>query len=220
MNVCPHCGRQNEDERTTCPGCGTQLLAESAQSPSTPERIRRRFSIGAAFIAAAFFPLLIIVFNWPKSSRLDGLEIRGTANFENQVVTALTLLRAKSPEAYRIVTNNIGIIKQAKRTGMAAYSTPPTFELNGRTAFYSTTWCAGCIAHDSFHSKLYHDYLKQHLGAVRVPDDVWTGEASERKCLAHQTRVLKDIGASFDEISWLSVTNNRYWEVDYNKRDW
>src|SRR6266540_2837275 len=95
------------------------------------------YSSGAALIVVAFISLLVIVFVWPKSTRLDGLEIRGAANFNNQVVTALTLLRTKSPEAYRIVTNNIGIIKQAKRSGMAAYSIPPTFELNGRTAFYS-----------------------------------------------------------------------------------
>jgi len=196
------------------------LLAESEPSVTIPERTPRRFSIGAALLVAAFISLLVIVFIWPKSTRLDDLEIRGTATFVNQVVAALTLLRTNSPEAYRIVTNNIGIIKQAKRSGMAAYSTPPAFELNGRTAFHSLTWCAGCIAHDSFHSKLYHDYLKQHLGAERVPDDVWTGEAAEWRCLEHQTRVLKDIGASFDEISWSSETNNRYWEVDYNKRDW
>ena len=111
-------------------------------------------------------------------------------------------------------------LQEGERSGMWAYKKPPSYKMSDTNAFYSLTWCAATIAHDSFHSKLYHDYLKQHLGAVRVPDDVWTGEAAERKCLAHQTRVLKDIGASFDEISWLSVTNNRYWEVDYNKRDW
>jgi hypothetical protein len=200
--------------------CGTQLSGGDDSCETMPKRMLQYFSIGAAFIVVAFISLLNIVFTRSKGARLDGLEIQGTANFEKQVVAALTLLKTKSPGAYQIVTNHIGIIKQAKHTGMAAYSTPPTFELNGRTAFYSVTWCAAGIAHDSLHAKLYHDYLKQHPGNDLVPDDVWTGEAAERRCLRHQTRVLKDIGASVDEISWSRETTKRYWEVDYNKRDW
>ena len=89
-----------------------------------------------------------------------------------------------------------------------------------RSSLVTLGTLAAGIAHDAFHAKLYHDYLKQHPDHALVPDDVWTGEAAERRCLRHQTRVLKDIGASFEEIRWSREINHRYWEVEYHKRDW
>src|SRR5205085_7443210 len=104
--------------------------------------------------------------------------------------------------------------------GMAAYLHPPTFRLNGRSAFYSLTWCAASIAHDSMHSKLYHEYLQEHRGAQPVPKDAWTGEAVERRCSEYELRVLEKIGAPSHEVLWCSQTNNRFWEVEYDRRDW
>jgi hypothetical protein len=187
---------------------------------AVPQRLQRHFPLGVAWLVAAFIALLGIVFTRSKGTRLDGLEIQGTATFAKQVIAALTLLKTKSPGAYHLVTTHIGLIKQARHTGMAAYATPPTLELNGRTAFYSLTWCAAGIAHDAFHAKLYQDYLQQHPGHVRVPDEVWTGEAAERRCLGHQRRVLKDIGAAVEEIRWAHELTHRYWEVAYHQRDW
>jgi hypothetical protein len=92
----------------------------------------------------------------------------------------------------------------AEQSGMWAYKTPPTYEMSDTTALYSLTWCAATIAHDSFHSKLYHDYLKMHSG--HVPDAVWTGTAAERKCVKHQLAVMKRIGAT-------------QWEIDYVKKE-
>ena len=213
-------GTRNKDERTACHECGGQLSAGRHPFEAVPKRLQRHLLIGVALLVAAVLSLLAIVFTRSKGTRLDGLEIQGTATFEQQVVAALTLLKTKSPRAYHVVTTHIGLIKQAKHTGMAVYATPPTFALNGRTAFYSVTWCAAGIAHDAFHAKLYHDYLQQHPGHALVPDDVWTGEAAERRCLRHQTRVLKDIGASFEVIRWSREITHRYWEVEYHKRDW
>ncbi len=211
---------RTKDERTACHECGGQWSAGRPSFEAVPKRLPHHWPIGVAFLVAAFLTLLGIVFTRSKGARLDGLEIQGTATFEKQVVAALTLLKTQSPGAYHVVTAHIGLIRQAPHTGMAAYATPPTLELNGRTAFYSLTWCAAGIAHDAFHAKLYHEYLQQHPGHTLVPDDVWTGEAVERRCLRHQTRVLKDLGASGEEIRWVRAITHRYWEVEYHKRDW
>ncbi len=73
---------------------------------------------------------------------------------------------------------------------MVANEEPPVFRERAIAAcVYSVTWCASVIAHDSFHSKLYHDYLKSHGGLV--PYDIWTGAAAEKQCLVHQTNVLE-----------------------------
>src|SRR5258705_6649488 len=146
-------------------------------------------------------------------TRYDSIIIRGTPEFKAQVENALTLLKMNSPAAYAIATNYIGIIEQGKHSGMGAWLKVPKFELNDRTAFYSLTWCAGAIAHDSYHSKLYADYRREHPEARRVPDKIWTGESAEKQCLEHQLAVLKDIGAPTHEIEWTAAPGNRYWDV-------
>jgi hypothetical protein len=128
------------------------------------------------------------------------------------------LLRAKSPDGYAILTNQVGIIHQAKHSGMKAGKKPPVFDLNDRSAFYSLTWCAGVMAHDSFHSKLYHDYKRDHW--LLVPRKVWTGRDAERKCLDHQARVLSEIGAPKGEVDYASSVNFDFVDVPYRKRNW
>jgi len=154
-----------------------------------------------------------------EGKRFDSVVIRGTPGFSERVENALALLKTNSPGAYGIVTNYVGIIEQAKHSGMRASSKPPKFDLNERTAFYSLTWCAGTIAHDSFHSKLYADYLKEHPKR-RVPDKIWMGEEAEKRCLEHQVAVLQEIGAPTREVTWCGETTNRYWEVKYRNRTW
>jgi hypothetical protein len=152
------------------------------------------------------------------------LEIVGSARFGSQVRQALHLLKVRDPDAYAMVTGYIGRIQEGERSGMWAYKTPPTFEVNDATAFYSVTWCAATMAHDSFHSKLYHDYQKAHGGAV--PDAVWTGNAAERQCMSHQLAVMQRIGAPSKEIAYAKkqsdghyVQDHETWQ-DYKKRKW
>ena len=107
---------------------------------------------------------------------------------------------------------------------MWAYKTPPTYEISDSTAFYSLTWCAATIAHDSFHSKLYHDHLKAK--GSPVPDSVWTGKEAERQCMEHQLLVMEHIGASKREIDHAKkqtdghyTEDNETWQ-NYQKRKW
>src|SRR6266446_1360656 len=149
-------------------------------------------------------------------------EIVGSLRFSNQVHQALLLLKARDTNAYAIVTNYVGRIQEGERSGMWAYKTPPTYEISDITAYYSLTWCAATIAHDSFHSKLYHDYRKAHDGPV--PDTVWTGKEAEGQCMKHQLVVMQHIGASTWEIDYAKkqtdghyVKDNETWQ-DYKKR--
>jgi hypothetical protein len=151
-------------------------------------------------------------------------EIVGSARFIRQVYQAMLLLKTHDPGAYTIVTSYVGRIEEAPRSGMWAYSTPPTYAMSDRTAFYSITWCAATIAHDSFHSKLYHEYQTAHQG--RVPDAVWTGVAAEQQCMKHQLTVMERIGATKREINWARTQADGHyakdgatWE-DWWKLDW
>ena len=153
-----------------------------------------------------------------SARRFDSLVIRGTPQFGQQVESALQMLREKSPAGYATVTNYVGIIRQGKHSGMRAEENPPVFELNDRSAYHSVTWCAGVIAHDSFHSKLYHDHRKAN-GSL-VPGEIWVGHEAERKCLAHQQKVLKELGAPAAELDYCSKLSLDYSDGPYGKRDW
>jgi hypothetical protein len=148
----------------------------------------------------------------------DTLAIRGTTQFDERVEAALALLKTRAPAAYAVATNYVGIIQQGEHSGMRATQNPPVFELNERSAFHSVTWCAGVIAHDSFHSKLYHDHKNTHRGSV--PRQVWTGHEAEMKCLEHQLQVLKEIGAADGEIGYCQTLKPDYADVPYRKRNW
>lgn len=153
-----------------------------------------------------------------KLIHFETVEIRGTSEFQVRVVSALKLLKAQAADAYSIITNEIGVIEQSKRSGMRAWLKPPKFEMADGTA-YSITWCAGSIAHDSFHSKLYHDYLREKPKTKQVPEAVWTGAEAEKLCTTHQLTVLKAIGGPTNELDWCLQTN-RYWDVKYHDRSW
>ena len=151
-------------------------------------------------------------------------EIIGSIRFSNQVQSALLLLKTRDADAHAIVTNYIGRIQEGERSGMWAYKKPPSYEMSDTNAFYSLTWCAATIAHDSFHSKLYHDCQLKQPG--RVPDAVWTGRAAEQLCMKHQLSVMERIGATKWEMDYAKkqagghyVKDKETWR-EYKKRSW
>lgn len=220
MQKCSYCGLDNEDAQATCRECGTELLAAACcTGPSVP---KRQFCIIIVVLVAVVAAAIVLLrsSDKPHSVFFDSVEIKGKADFTERVVSALTLLKAKSRGAYAVVTNQIGVITQSDRSGMAAYETPPNSYLRA-DAQESTTSLGSGIAHESIHSKLYHDYLKQHPLSPSVPDDVWTGEAAEKQCCEHQVRVLQEINAPLSEIEYYTWNpSNRYWEIPYEKRNW
>ena len=158
----------------------------------------------------------------------DAPEIRGTTPFKDQVSQALDLLKENSPRAHQPVVKYVGRIQEGERSGMWAYRTPPTYEMHRRTAMYSLTWCAGTIAHDAYHSKLYHEHQQKH--GSPVPASVWTGKEAEKACMREQIRVLQLLRAPKSEIQHcqrlaagehadLNGDGIYDWR-DYRARDW
>jgi len=139
-------------------------------------------------------------------------EIIGAEKFTVQVKKALLLLKEKDFDAYTIVANYIGRIESGPRSGMWAYHTPPTYEMSPSVASDSVTWVAATIAHDSYHSKLYHEYKNAHPG--NVPDAVWTGTAIEQLCMKHQLVVMEHIGASQREIDYAKTQMDGHYVRD------
>jgi len=150
-------------------------------------------------------------------------EILGSVRFQEQIRQALLLLKTKDAEAYAIVARYVRRIQEGERSGMWAYKDPPTYENQRHHGLLLVTWCAATIAHDSFHSKLYHDYRKAH--GAPVPDEVWTGTAAEQECMRHQLAVMQHLGTPAREIDYARrqaeghyVKDKEKWE-DCRKRE-
>jgi len=191
--------------------------------------VTQRLFNSKAFAVLAVVGLLSLAFlNIPRTRRFDGVEIKGTNKFQEQVANALALLRERALPAYGIVTNHVQIIKQSRRSGMRSELLQPTFDLANPTAYYSVTWCAGAIAHDSMHSKIFHDYQKSHSGTHPAYD--WNSQVEEEKrCNAHQLQVLRDLNAPLLEINHCAAQDGTHADVnkdgkydwdDYNQGNW
>jgi hypothetical protein len=188
-------------------------------------RKRRLLIIFLAIFAGA------IVLHWALRDRSEsnyyGIQVWGSKAFIEQVDDSLNLLRTKSPEAFALIQRYMKRIEQSSRSGMRAYDEPPTFDLSPKTAFYSATWCAGSIAHDMYHSRLYHEYIDAH--GEPVPEDAWAGQAKELECIKYQARVMRDIGAPEFEVTYVDHLDGSHYDVDgdgketwfdYWLRDW
>ncbi|MCL1791082.1 MAG: hypothetical protein FWG40_06975 [Peptococcaceae bacterium] len=123
---------------------------------------------------------------------LTEIEIIGNTGFKENTQKALAVVN-QSEKASGMVSAYIGRIRQDSSSGMMPYLNPPTYNVSSLTYNASTAWYASTIVHDAYHSKLYHDYLLENSG--RVPDNVWTGETAEMKCLEVQIVFLEDIQA-------------------------
>jgi hypothetical protein len=160
----------------------------------------------------------------PQSS---GIEIRGCREFIEHTEESLTLL-CPLPE-FALIRDHLGVIRQARRSGMKAWLAKPTFAVGKATWKHSALWYAGAIAHDAYHAKLYCDVERAPTDA-RPAADGWTGAAAERQCLEFQLRVLRQLGADDDTLRYLESCRenptyqgrNRGWAswLDYLKRWW
>ena len=156
-----------------------------------------------------------------------GIEIRGSAAFQQSTQQALALLQPL--KQFDIVRAHIAVIRQGRRSGMKARTRRPTFVVGKPTWGHSALWYAGAIAHDAYHAALYAD-AKQRCEGNEPDADVWTGTAAEKNCLAFQRQVLIALNADAEIVRYLDRCaqdptyqgRNRGWRswLDYLKRRW
>ena len=138
-------------------------------------------------------------------------EIIGDEFFVERTEKALELIKNQYPDCYDLVTNYVGIIEQYSESGMWAFENPPIFRVGLATYSSSTTWYASSIVHDSYHSKLYNDYLVSHDS---VPAEIWRDMEAEMACLELQIHFLETIGAPEAEIEHAkSFRGENWWDI-------
>lgn len=206
-------------------------MARSPEShkPQEPAKTSRREflkSIAALGAAAALSGCGAEFLNKPLSSAekqkleeiIDGIIVDGSPEFIEATKVALEALRGSSFEE---IKQHLGKIKQSSRSGMNAEAEIPTFGVGERTWNASPTWYASCIAHDTFHSFLYHDYDQQHPGNYVNPG-AWTGKEAEQKCLKFQLQILKEINGDEKDIENVEklMENPTYQDINIKDRNW
>ena len=148
--------------------------------------------------------------------------IVGDYSCKNKTNQALELLQSKAKNHYEIITTYVGIIECVDEgSGMLVWDTPPRFLAGKETVDKGTIWYAGTIAHDSCHSKLYSDYLKNNPQSNSVPSDIYTGGNAEAECLAFQYDTLVLIGSTQYFLNYVkNIIESEYWEIPLEDRWW
>lgn len=154
----------------------------------------------------------------PGGKTKFNFEIQGAPVFNTRTREALALLEGSA--SFTRVAPYIEIIKEADHSGMRAYDERPMYEVGFRTWNYSAPWYAGTIAHDGYHSLLYH--TAKGADTAEPPETSWTGADAERKCLRFQAQVLREIKADAALIKYVQdqTLNPTYQNIEYSKRDW
>lgn len=126
---------------------------------------------------------------------------------------ALNLLQIKDPDKYLTVMEYVGKIECIPAgSSIDVAEDPPRFLVGAVTMNKGTLWYASVIAHDSYHSKLYRDYLDEHPD-IGVPDNIYSGKQGEQKCIDYQADALVKMGADQATIDWVKNSiNSNYWE--------
>jgi hypothetical protein len=148
--------------------------------------------------------------------KVNDIEIQGDEDFINKTKSALTLLSRSN--TFQEIKKYLGKIKQHDKSGMNFYAKPPTFEVAKPTYSSNPKWYASTIAHDTYHSYLYHNN-QEH-----------SGKKAEQQCTEIQLKVWNEINKKgiIPSIMGLphklylhSVKNNpTHQDIPYGQRDW
>jgi len=153
-----------------------------------------------------------------QSATHFGVEIVGQEKFIQQVTKAMSLIQENAPDDLELIAKYLRRIEEHDHSGMDASREAPTCQLAPASAYASVTWCAGCIAHEAYHSKL-----------SQSPDYAYGLEQEEEECMAYQLTVLQKIGAPRSELEHLAAQDGKHFDLDgdgeytwsdYEKRRW
>jgi hypothetical protein len=147
---------------------------------------------------------------------VEGLEVTGSPEFIVKTKEALDSL--KHAKCFKVVKQYIAVIKESETSGMEAWLVKPSYGVGKRTWQAGAVWYASTIAHDAFHSKLYHD-AKDKLKGKEPSDTAWTGKEAEKKCLRFQADALRQMRAEKRQIDYVIELQKNPTYQD-GKRDW
>jgi hypothetical protein len=117
---------------------GTAVEKEAPSSPPAADDVTGQ-GAAAARIPDAYDPRA-------------GLEIQGPPEFKSQVLHALNLIWMADRETFLFMRRNISIVRNETQTGFYMENGRSVAAISKDHAFRSLTWCAGIMAHQSWHA--------------------------------------------------------------------
>lgn len=155
-------------------------------------------------------------------------EVVGDERFQDKIRESLNLIYSKAPATLDFINKYIKRIEQYNRTGMCAYCQPPTYQVALATVDSGPYWLASTIAHDSYHSYLYHLY-RDMLGGKTPKYELWAGFDADRRCNRFQLQTLYEIDANEYLITYMKKQDGTHCDInhdgkcdykDYLLREW
>jgi len=155
----------------------------------------------------------------PKAGLYE-IPIVGNVDCKIKTIKALELLRNKAKNHFEIVTDHISIIECVDR-GSGIRVQDSSVKIGKITMDAGTIWYAGVLVHESCHSLLYSDYLKNNPQSNYVPSDIYSGRDAEAFCLGLQYYALSLIDhGRYTSDYFVNILKSEYWEIPYEDRWW
>ncbi|MBU2574114.1 MAG: hypothetical protein KKH28_08580 [Elusimicrobia bacterium] len=175
------------------------------------------FNFGRAAPAASSVPSPAA----EEAKSIAALDIQGSPEFKSQVTRALKLIWLSDRDTFLFIKRYIFVIRNEDKTDFHMDGGLPVAAISNAHAFRSLPWCAGIIAHQAFHSyAAFSAKKKKKAGRAPPPPGASadTGKwpvnplnfdftsldsllAMEAKASRFQAKVLREIGASRQEVN-------------------
>lgn len=137
-----------------------------------------------------------------------GIKIIGDDFFILWIEKALNILMNRAPMELQKIRKEIVIIKQGERTMMWVKLNPPIMTITADSATHSSTFTVGIIVHEACHMRLYHE------GKSSDPSDYKSIQNEEMVCIDREHRIMKEIGASPQELDMIRRQDGSHFDVD------
>jgi hypothetical protein len=146
-----------------------------------------------------------------------GLEVSGDQTFRTRIAQSLLLLKMSSPKDLGTITNYLHGVRQGPRSGVLYKASEPVTSISDKIAMYSLPWCAGGLAHEAFHVKLYREDPSAYKNFKCTVE-------SEGACIRYQRQVLKRAGGSPYELQYIDTVKSDHFDTNgdgkYTGEDW
>lgn len=104
-----------------------------------------------------------------EARNIAALDIQGSPEFKTQVTAALKLIWLSDRESFLFIKRYLYVIRNEDRTAFYLDSGMPVAAISRDHAFRSATWCAGIIAHQTYHSYISFGYKKAQKKSAAGP---------------------------------------------------
>jgi hypothetical protein len=152
--------------------------------------------------------------------------------FFNKIKNAITLLKEKSPDEFKIMQSVIVKIRATRASGANYNEEVMTIDIARRTFDASLEWLASVLIHETQHIKKYKDTGKKYGDAYLLTDKKAALQVmidEELECNKIQVAVLEKVGGARYEIDYLKAQKGDHFDIDkdgdydwddYNLRNW